>query len=325
MAVYRRRLTAVIVLANVTVICAGASAVAPAAARKSPARQAVVHIDAFDRMPVVRPVYEQPKSVPVAPLPDGTHQLFPGHRIVAFYGAAGAPALGVLGSGSPDAVWQRLTREAAPYRTRRVDVLPSYELIAFLATGSRGNQGNYSSRLPDATIARYARAAKRHHGLLILDVQPGHGSFVADARSLRKWLLLPNVGLALDPEWQLYGAERPLSRIGHTNAHAVNQVSHWLNRLTRVNHLPQKLLLVHEFTDDMVRNKPALRTRRHLAMVFNVDGFGSRGAKVGKYQDFARDRRFPLGFKLFYDWDIDMMAARDVLRLHPRPAVVEYE
>jgi len=53
LAVYRRRLAAAIVLANVTVICAGASAVAPAAARKSPARQAVVHIDAFDRMPVV--------------------------------------------------------------------------------------------------------------------------------------------------------------------------------------------------------------------------------------------------------------------------------
>src|SRR5262249_27422914 len=103
------------------------------------------------------------------------------------------------------------------------------------------------------------------------------------------------------------------------------RVSHWLNHLTWENRLPQKLLLVHEFTDDMVRDKAALRMRKRLAMVFNVDGFGSRGAKVGKYLDFARDRRFPLGFKLFYDWDIDMMAARDVLRLQPRPAVVEYE
>jgi hypothetical protein len=285
----------------------------------------VVHIEAFDRMPVVRPDYEPPRAAPVAPLPDGTEHLLPGHRIVAFYGAAGAPGLGVLGSGSPDSLWPRLARESAPYGTKRTGVLPAYELIAFLATGGRGNQGNYSSRVPDSTVERYARAAKRHHGLLILDIQPGRGQFLADARSLRKWLRLPYVGLALDPEWQLYGAELPLSGIGHTNAHNVNQVSHWLNHLTRVDDLPQKLLLIHEFTDDMVRNKPVLRMRQHLAMVFNVDGFGGRGAKVGKYHDFAQERRFPLGFKLFFDMDIDMMSARDVLRLHPRPAVVEYE
>jgi hypothetical protein len=321
---HRRRLATVLVLANVVVICTGASAVAPSAAKHAP-RAGVVRIASFDRMPVVRPRYVPPKPIPVRPLPDGSTQLLPGHRIVAFYGAAGASGLGVLGSDSPDGVWPRLSRQAAPYGTKRTDVLPSYELIAFLATGGRGNRGNYSSRVPDSTIARYARAAKRHHGLLILDIQPGLGQFLADARSLRKWLRLPYVGLALDPEWQLYGAERPLSGIGHTNAYTVNQVSHWLNHLTRVNNLPQKLLIVHEFTDDMVRNKLVLRTRKQLAMVFNVDGFGGRGAKVGKYRDFAQDRRFPLGFKLFFDMDIDMMSARDVLRLHPRPAVVEYE
>lgn len=280
---------------------------------------------ALDRMPVIRPPYVPPKAIPIQPLPDGSTQLLPGHRIVGFYGAAGASGLGVLGSDSPDGIWSRLSRQAAPYATKHTDVLPAYELIAFLATGSPGNQHNYSSRVADSMIARYARAAKRHHGLLILDIQPGHGQFLADAHSLRKWLLLPNVGLALDPEWQLYGGQRPLSTIGHTSAYVINQVSHWLNHLTRVNRLPQKLLLVHEFTDDMVRNKPALHPRSRLAMVFNVDGFGGRAAKVGKYRDFAKDRRFPLGFKLFYDMDIDMMSARDVLQLRPRPAVVEYE
>ena len=277
----------------------------------------------LDIPPTAHPVYVAPP--PWQRLPDGSLTLFPGHRVVAFYGVANAPGLGVLGSDSPERLWPRLSRQAAPYRTKHAEVLPAYELIAFLATGSHGNQGNYSSRLPDQTIDRYARAAKRHHGLLILDIQPGHGQFLSDAKSLRKWLRLPYVGLGLDPEWQLYGNERPLSRIGHTNAYAVNQVSHWLNHLTRVNRLPQKLLLVHEFTDDMVRNRSALRTRAHLALVFNVDGFGSRGAKVGKYADFARDERFPLGFKLFYDWDIDMMTPRDVLHLFPRPSVVEYE
>jgi hypothetical protein len=321
----RRRLATVLVLANIVVICTGASAaVAPRAVKHARTAEAV-RIVSFDRMPVIRPRYEPPRVIPVQPLPDGSTRLLPGHRIVAFYGAAGTSGLGVLGSDTPDRVWPRLSRQAVPYRTRHTLVLPAYELIAFLATGSSGNRGNYSSRVPDSTIARYARAAKRHHGLLILDIQPGRGQFLTDARSLRRWLRLPYVGLALDPEWQLYGVQRPLSGIGHTNAYTVNRVSHWLNHLTRVNHLPQKLLLVHEFTDDMVRNKPVLRARTQLAMVFNVDGFGGRAAKVGKYRDFAQDRSFPLGFKLFYDMDIDMMSARDVLRLHPRPSVVEYE
>jgi len=277
-----------------------------------------------DLPPIFKPRYEPPDPPPLV-LPDGSRTLFPGHRVVAFYGVAGAAGLGVLGTGSPEAVWSRLANQAAPYATRHAVALPSYELIAYLATGSRGNQGNYSSRLPDRTIDRYARAAKRHHGLLILDIQPGRGDFLRDARSLRKWLRLPYVGLALDPEWQLYGGELPLSGIGHTNAGAINRVSWWLNQLAWKYRLPQKLLLVHEFTDDMVRDRQDLKSRKRLAMVFNVDGFGSRGAKVGKYVDFARDKRFLLGFKLFYDMDVNLLAPRDVLRLHPRPAVVEYE
>jgi hypothetical protein len=251
--------------------------------------------------------------------------LFPGHRVVAFYGAPNAPGLGVLGAGSPDDVWPQLRRQAKPYTTHKNDAVPAYELITFIATGSRGNQGNFSSRLPDQVISRYARAAKRHHALLILDIQPGRGNFLPDARTLAPWLRLPYVELAIDPEWKLYGGEMPLSRIGHTRARVVNRVSRWLNHLTRVNGLPQKMLLVHEFTDDMVRNKERVVERKHVATVFNVDGFGSRGAKIGKYREFAAETDFPLGFKVFYDADIGMMAPRDVLRLRPRPVIVEYE
>jgi hypothetical protein len=270
-------------------------------------------------------VYTAPKPVHWRRLPDGTRTLFPGHRVVAFYGVPHAPGLGVLGAGSPDGLWPRLRRQAAPYATKHAPVMPAYELITYLATGSHGNQGNFSSRLPDSTIARYAHAAKRHHGLLILDIQPGRGQFLSDARTLAPWLRLPYVGLAIDPEWKLYGGQVPLSGIGHTSAHVVNHLSHWLNQLTRVNHLPQKLLIVHQFTESMVTDKAHVSTRKHLSLVFNVDGLGGRAAKVGKYRDFARDRRFPLGFKIFYDADIGLMQPAEVLRLRPRPVIVEYE
>jgi hypothetical protein len=222
-------------------------------------------------------------------------------------------------------MWPQLRHQAKPYATAHAPVMPAYELISFLATGSRGNQGNFSSRVSDQTLWRYAHAAKRHHALLILDIQPGRGRFLPDARTLTPWLRLPYVGLAIDPEWKLYGGQLPLSGIGHTSAHVVNRVSRWLNHLTRVNHLPQKMFLVHQFTDEMVRNKDRVVGRKHLATVFNVDGLGGRAAKIGKYRDFATDQRFPLGFKLFYEADTGLMSPAEVLRLRPRPVIIEYE
>ncbi len=311
-------------LAGLAATCPGAVAVAITRV-DGPVPAPAVVVRSYDRMPVVRPVWTPPKVVKWRTLPDGTRTLLPGHRVVAFYGAPHAPGLGVLGAGSPDALWPRLHRQARPYGTAHTPVMASYELITYLATGSRGNQGNFSSRLSGRTITHYARAAKRHHALLILDIQPGRGRFLDDARSLKRWLRLPYVGLAIDPEWKLYGGQMPLAGIGHTTARTVNHVSRWLGHLTRVNHLPQKLFLVHQFTESMVTDKRHVVSRKHLATVFNVDGLGGRAAKIGKYHDFARDHRFPLGFKLFYDADIGLMNPADVMRLRPRPAIVEYE
>lgn len=256
-----------------------------------------------------------------ATLPDGSRMLFPGHRIVAYYGAAGAPRLGVLGSGGPEHLWPRLIRQAREYAGHG-KVIPAYELIAYVATNGGHNA---AQRVSDETIRRYAQTVRRHHGLLILDIQPGRGHFLRDAKSLHRWLVRPDVGLALDPEWKLHGDQQPLAQIGHTDASVVNDVSAWLDQLTAAHQLPQKLLLVHQFTAAMVRNKHSVRRRSHLAITFNMDGFGSRTAKLSKYRILARDRRFPVGLKLFYRHDSNLFSPRDVLRLHRVPEVVDYE
>jgi hypothetical protein len=311
-----RRVAALLVAAVMMAACQQADASRPRAS-------SVGVVSELD--PIVKPVYRIPVQPHWKKLPDGTRTLIPGHRVVAFYGAPHAPGLGILGAGTPDGIWPDLRRQAKPYVTAKRPVVPAYELITYLATGSRGNQGNFSSRLSDRTIGQYARAAKRHHGLLILDIQPGRGTFLSDARALAPWLRLPYVGLAIDPEWKLYGGQLPLSGIGHTSARVVNRVSHWLNHLTTANRLPQKLLLVHQFTESMVSDKAHVEARKHLALVFNVDGLGGRAAKVAKYRAFATDHRFPLGFKLFYAADTDLMSPADVMRLRPHPVIVEYE
>ena len=66
--------------------------------------------------------------------------------------------------------------------------------------------------------------------------------------------------------------------IGHVDAREVNATSAWLAQLVARHDLPQKLFIVHQFTDDMV-DDTALKRRAELAMVLNADGFGSRAGE----------------------------------------------
>jgi hypothetical protein len=118
----------------------------------------------------------------------------------------------------------------------------------------------------------------------------------------------------------------PGRQIGSTDAAAVNEVSGYLSRIVRAGNLPQKLLVVHRFTQDMIRNEHRLRRRRGVALTVNVDGFGDRPNKIAKYREFTRARQDRHhGFKLFYGEDTGLMTPQQVLRLRPRPNLVVYE
>jgi hypothetical protein len=258
-------------------------------------------------------------------LPRGGRTILPGKRVVAFYGAPQSRELGALGIGSPDSAADRLARQARPYERARRPVLPAMELITVIANADAGDDGMYRSRQPDAVIRRYLRAARRHEMLLVLDVQPGRSDFFTETTRLERWLRKPDVGLALDPEWRVTAPEVPGQVIGHVDAREVNATSAWLAQLVARHQLPQKLFIVHQFTDDMV-DDTRLKRRDELAMVLNADGFGSKPVKVSKYRAFTRAAKtYHQGFKLFYEEDVGMMSPREVLRLRPSPDVVVYE
>ena len=46
----------------------------------------------------------------------------------------------------------------------------------------------------------YLQVVHAHGAMLILDIQPGLGDLLADAKALEPWLVHADVGLALDPE-----------------------------------------------------------------------------------------------------------------------------
>jgi hypothetical protein len=262
---------------------------------------------------------------PPPQLPRGGREILPRYRIVAYYGAPQDVELGALGIGRPDQAVARLEKQAKPYAAGGRPVMPVLELIAVVAAHDPGDGGRYNLRQPDSVIRRYLKAARRAKALLVLDIQPGRSDFFTETTRLRKWLRKPDVGLALDPEWRVTDAQVPGQVIGRVDSRELNATTAWLSQLITRDRLPQKLVIVHQFTDDMV-DETALKARPGEAIVLNADGFGTRAVKVSKYKRFTRQAPgFEQGFKLFYKEDVGIMTPRQVLRLKPRPDVVVYE
>ena len=258
-------------------------------------------------------------------LPGGGTILFPHYRVVAFYGAAGVPGLGVLGVGAPSDAGAKLLSRARAFAAFGRPVLPAFELIATVVQHVPGRSGTYSVHASDAAIGRYLAAARRIHALLILDIQPGYRSFDEDARHYERYLTQRDVGLALDSEWSVRRGEVPGRVIGSTSAASVNAVSKYLAHLVRVHHLPQKMLAIHLFTPEMIANASAIVAHPELAITFHIDGFGARANKRADYARLHRNAPFFNGFKLFLDQDVRMFSPTDVMHFTPQPDLVTYE
>jgi len=269
----------------------------------------------------------KPKPKPKPPtLPNGGRRIFPDYRVVGFYGNPAADELGILGIGPPSKVGAKLKRQAKPYARETRPVLPAFELISTIANADPGEDGLYRSRMPDKLIRRYLKAARKAKALLLLDIQPGRADFFTETTRLRKWLKQPDVGLALDPEWRMQADEVPGTVIGSVRAREVNATTAWLDKLVKDKNLPQKLVVIHQFTLDMIDDRSKLKAREGLAITLNADGFGTQAAKLEKYKSFTRGpKRLKHGYKLFYKEDTDLMTPREVMRMKPRPDFIVYE
>lgn len=245
--------------------------------------------------------------------------------LVAYYGAAGTGALGVLGEGPPDQEIGRLERAAAAFERPDRPVQIVYELIVTIADATPGPDGDYSHDVPRRDVERYLKAARRHDAMLLLDIQPGRASFPEVAKRWAWALEDPRVGLALDPEWRMARGDVPGRVIGSVDASEVNKTSLWLAKLVRRERLPQKLFVLHQFRTSMIERIDRVAVRRRLATVQHVDGFGTQQQKMATYDAVLRPQKFHPGFKLFYDEDVGLMAPARVLKVRPRVRYVSYQ
>jgi hypothetical protein len=261
-------------------------------------------------------------------LPGGGYLLFPGRRLVALYGHAWAPELGVLGEQPPAEAVDRLRPIAAQYAEEGVVIVPAFEIIATVADARAGGDGNYSNETPLDDLRPLIETAGAEGLYVLLDLQPGRSDFLSQARLYEEFLRLPYVGLALDPEWRLGPDEFHLQQFGSVPAAEINEVAAWLAGLVREEGLPQKMLLLHQFRLSMLPDRELVGTPPELAVVIQMDG---QGTLQGKYETWAAvtagtgDAGWFWGWKNFYDEDAPMATPEQVLELEPPVVYVSYQ
>ena len=262
-------------------------------------------------------------------MPRGGTTVFPRYRLVGYAGVTGYPPLGRLGIGNLDKRVDELERLAKPYGGKR-EVLPVLEIIATIVQASPGADGKYRTRLSDPEIRRYLKAARAHRAVLLLNIQPGRARFLDEVKAYDRWLAEPDVGLALDPEWAMGPGQVPGRTFGRTTGKELDQVAQHVSRLVARKQLPEKVVVYHQLTRDIVGREQDLRDRPGVVLVKSIDGIGSRAAKIDTYDyvNKGTPRFVHPGFKIFFEEDAEsgpVMTPKQVLALDPVPDYVMYE
>ncbi|MEE2033749.1 hypothetical protein [Rhodococcus chondri] len=270
------------------------------------------------------------ERVPVrAELVGGGYTMFPDRRFVALYGHPSGPALGAFGEQDTAAAIARVRDLAAQYQAfSHEPVLPAFEIIATVASAEPGADGRYSRITDPEQLRPVIDAAEAAGVYVVLDLQPGHTHFLEQARIYEEFLTRPNVGLALDPEWRLASGQRHMVQIGSVDAAEVNDVIAYLADLVQRHHLPQKLLVLHQFRMSMITGREFVdASRPEVSVVLHADGHGNPGQKLETWQALQTglQPQIHLAWKNFYDEDLPMFTPEETMAIHPKPVFVSFQ
>ncbi len=260
--------------------------------------------------------------------------ILPYNRIIAYYGNLYSKRMGILGELSPEKVHNRLDEEIKNWEKADNTIRPIRALhyIAVTAQGSPGKDGKYRLRMPFHQIDSILAIAKmRKKCLVFLDIQVGLSTIQEELPRFKKYLLMPNVHLGIDPEFSMKTGVRPGKVIGTMNANDINFCSKYLDKLVKDNHLPPKVLVVHRFTTRMLRNYKKIKMLPSVQIVINMDGWGSKNSKFSTYKDIIYKEPVQFtGFKIFYKNDLKnypnkLTTPEEILTLKPQPIYIQYQ
>ncbi|HVY72707.1 MAG TPA: hypothetical protein VG984_01490 [Candidatus Paceibacterota bacterium] len=259
--------------------------------------------------------------------------LLPNNRIVAYYGNFYSKGMGVLGEYPEDVMLQKLKDTVAQWQAAdpSTPVIPAIDYIDVTAQGSAGKDGKYRLRMPDSQIDKALDLASKVNGIVILDIQVGLSNLQSELPLIEKYLAMPNVHLAIDPEFAMHNDTPPGRVIGTMSSADVNYAANFLADLVKRNNLPPKILIVHRFTEEMVTGYQNIKPLSEVQIVMDMDGWGFAAKKINTYNSvvYSEPVQFT-GFKLFYKNDLKppstaMMTPEQVLKLTPAPSFIQYQ
>jgi hypothetical protein len=273
------------------------------------------------------------RSVPLGQtLPKGAEDLTDGplkeNRIVSYYGHPNSVNMGILGEYSPDVFMDKLLAQTKAYSELDPErpAIPAIELISTVAQRSPGEDGDYIHPTSSEDIEEYAKLAKENNALLILDVQLARDTVMNQVKSLEKYLKLPHVHLAIDTEFRVQEGEVPGVDLGTVDGKNIQKAIDYVSNLVAENGLPDKLVIVHQFAEDVLINKDAIQPTKNVEVALNFDGHGLAAIKRAGYNQHVQKQPIQYGgFKVFYKKDEPLMTPKDVLELDPAPAFVNYQ
>jgi hypothetical protein len=261
-----------------------------------------------------------------APNEGAPRSLLTDHLLITWYGNRRSARMGILGEQSGDARAAALRRQADAYRSfTSKQVLMAYHLVAVVAQCTPGADGLWRRRETRDVIRTLLEEARGNGFRLVLDVQPGRARVEDEIEALEPFLSEPDVDLALDPEFHMDDCGVPGKQIGSLRAADVNLALERVTAIIAARQLPPKVLIVHQFRNDMLPDKKDIRRSAVVDLVLDMDGFGSQSLKRSSYREIMRQPLQYAGIKLFYRQDSDLFSPGQVMSLHPVPAVVVYQ
>jgi hypothetical protein len=254
--------------------------------------------------------------------------LLPDYRIVVYYGHPHDPAMGIVGEHEIGQLAEILREEAANYAAADPSrpVIPAFEVIATVAQRVPGSDGTYILDTDTKTLTTYIDYAAEQGMVVILDLQIGRGTVAAEIEKVRELLARPNVHLAIDPEFAVAEGQIPGEYIGSISAESITYAQRQLAEISATHGIPPKMLIVHQFREDMIQDKDQLAPIPGVQLVIDADGYGAPELKTAVYNFLVRDEPVEFaGVKLFYGQDMPLMTPQEILALVPAPDVIIYQ
>ncbi|MGI9252491.1 MAG: hypothetical protein ACR2J8_01995, partial [Thermomicrobiales bacterium] len=148
----------------------------------------------------------------------------------------------------------------------------------------------------------------------------------AEIEKVRRLLERPHVHLALDPEFAIAEGQKPGTHIGELTAAQITEAQNILAALVTEKGLPPKILIVHQFLENMILGKQELQPVAGVQVVIESDGFGTPALKQQVYEVLITNDEYEYsGIKHFYKQDVPVMTPAATLDLDPSPDLVIYQ